>query len=183
MPIALRPTDRELTQMVGIVDRGLRDGAVGLSTGLTYTPGMYATDEELVALLAAVWDWGGYHGTHHRNYGSHAVEAYRDAIDLARRASVALHLTHCHVNFLQNRGRAGEVLRSVDDAIAEDVDVTLDSYPYLAGGDLPARVAALVGAGWQCRGGRGPNRGAGCPGAGAPRARGRGIGRPSRYPS
>ncbi len=126
-------TDRELAQMVDVVDQGLRDGAVGLSTGLTYTPGMYATDQELIALCEAVRDRGGYHGTHHRNYGSHVVEAYVDAIELARRASVALHLTHCHVNFPQNRGRAQEVLQAVDHARSDGMDVTLDSYPYLAG--------------------------------------------------
>ncbi len=94
---------------------------------------MYATEAELVAVSAAVRDRGGYHSTHHRNYGSHVVEAYQDAIALARRASVALHLTHCHVNFPQNRGRAAEVLQAVDDAITDGVDVTMDSYPYLAG--------------------------------------------------
>ena len=127
------PTDAELRRMCELVEHGLQDGAVGLSTGLTYAPGMYAGDVELLALCRTVRRYGGFHGTHHRNYGRHVIAAYADALDLARRAGIALHLAHCHVNFPENRGRAGEVLAMVDRAISAGRDVTLDSYPYLAG--------------------------------------------------
>jgi N-acyl-D-amino-acid deacylase len=115
------------------VARGMEDGAHGLSSGLTYTPGMYATDDEIVALLAPVRAAGGYYCPHHRNYGSRVVESYRECLDVARRAQVALHLAHCHVNFPQNRGRAPEVLDAIDEAtVRHGLDVTLDSYPYRA---------------------------------------------------
>lgn len=126
-------TEAELDQIREIVAQGLRDGAMGMSTGLTYTPGMYATDDEIVHALAAVREIGGYYCPHHRNYGAHVVEGYEACIDIASRARVPLHLAHCHINFPQNRGRAAEVLSSVDRAVAEGIDITLDSYPYLAG--------------------------------------------------
>ena len=68
-----------------VLAEALEDGAVGLSTGLTYTPGMYADDDELVALLEVVREHGGFYAPHHRNYGRRALEAYADCIEIARR--------------------------------------------------------------------------------------------------
>jgi N-acyl-D-amino-acid deacylase len=116
-----------------LVADGMREGAVGLSTGLTYTPGAYADDDELVALCEVVARLGGYYCPHHRNYGSRVVESYGECLSIAERARVPLHLAHCHVNFPRNRGRAGEVLAAIGAARDRGVDVTLDSYPYLAG--------------------------------------------------
>ena len=125
------PTRTELERMVAEVAQGMAEGAHGLSTGLTYTPGMYADNEEIIALLAPVRDAVGYYCPHHRNYGSRVVESYRECLDVAHRAQVALHLAHCHVNFPLNRGRAPEVLDAIDEAtVRHGLDVTLDSYPY-----------------------------------------------------
>lgn len=134
-------SDDELLRIREIVALGLRDGAVGMSTGLTYTPGMYASDAEIVHALGAVRELGGYYCPHHRNYGVRVVEAYLECIDVARRAGVPLHLAHCNINFPQNKGRAHEVLDSIDAAIAEGLDISLDSYPYLAGNTY---LAALL---------------------------------------
>lgn len=125
------PTRVELDRMRDMVARGMSEGAQGLSSGLTYTPGMYATDDEIVALLAPVREVGGYYCPHHRNYGSRIVEAYQECLDVARNAQVSLHLAHCHVNFPRNQGRAPEVLDAIDEAtVRYGLDVTLDSYPY-----------------------------------------------------
>ena len=127
------PTDAELDRMRAMVARGMDEGAHGLSTGLTYTPGMYASDDEIVALLEPVRAAGGYYCPHHRNYGSRVVESYQECLEVARRAHVPLHLAHCHVNFPQNRGRAPEVLDAIDEAtVRYGLDVTLDSHPYRA---------------------------------------------------
>jgi N-acyl-D-amino-acid deacylase len=149
---AARPaTADELAAMQQLVAQGMRDGAVGLSTGLTYTPGSYADDDELVALCEVVAQHGGYYCPHHRNYGSTVVESYRECLTVAERAGIPLHLAHCHVNFPRNRGRAGEVLAAVEAARGRGVDVTLDSYPYLAGATY---LHALL-PGWAHEGGPG----------------------------
>lgn len=122
----------QLEQIRAYVDQGMRDGAVGMSTGLTYAPGMYASDAELEHALAAVRAHGGYYCPHHRNYGAAVVQGYTDCLTLAARAGVPLHLAHCHVNFPLNAGRAPDVLAAIDAAIAEGLDVTLDAYPYLS---------------------------------------------------
>ncbi len=138
---APRPaTPAERARMREIVAQGLRDGAMGVSAGLSYVPGMFASDEEIADVIAPLAELGGYYCPHHRNYGSRVVESYRDCLELAARAGVPLHLAHCHVNFPQNRGRAGEVLALVDAARAEGRDVTLDAYPYTASATYLASV-------------------------------------------
>jgi N-acyl-D-amino-acid deacylase len=127
------PTADELAEMRRLVAEGLEQGAVGLSAGLTYTPGMYADDDELVALCEAMREHGGFYCPHPRNYGLHALEAYQDSIEIARRAGVPLHLAHAHLGYEVNRGRAHELLAMVDRARTDGVDVTMDTYPYLAG--------------------------------------------------
>ena len=127
------PTDDELAHMKRLLGEALADGAVGLSTGLTYTPGMYADDDEIVALLEVVREHGGYYTPHHRSYGKRALEAYADCIEIARRSGVPLHLAHAHLGFPVNKGRAPELLAMIDQARDDGIEVTLDTYPYLAG--------------------------------------------------
>lgn len=126
-------TTPELAQMAAVVRLGLADGAVGMSSGLTYPPGMYADTDELVALCRVVGDAGGYYAPHHRSYGRGALAGYAEMIMVARRSGCALHLTHATMNFPENAGRAAELLALVDGALAGGLDVTLDTYPYLPG--------------------------------------------------
>jgi N-acyl-D-amino-acid deacylase len=127
------PTPEEMRRMKSLVDQGMREGAVGLSTGLTYAPAMYATDDEMLELCQVLRPYFGFYCPHHRNYGMQALQAYRDSIEIGRRAGIPVHLTHCHLGYPVNKGRAAELLAAIDQARAEGVEVTLDSYPYLAG--------------------------------------------------
>jgi N-acyl-D-amino-acid deacylase len=115
------------------VATGLAEGAVGMSSGLTYTPGMYASTDELVALCEVVAAGGGYYSPHHRSYGAGALDAYAEMVDVARRSGCPLHLAHATMNFPVNEGRAGELLSLLDGAIAAGCDISLDTYPYLPG--------------------------------------------------
>ncbi len=139
----------ELGRMCAVVADGMRDGAVGLSSGLTYTPGMYADDAELVALCRVVAEFGGFYAPHHRSYGKGALGAYAEMVRVARDAGCALHLTHATMNFAPNRGRAGELLALVDAAVADGVDISLDTYPYLPG----ATTLSAILPGWSSSGG------------------------------
>ncbi len=132
-PDDLRASADEIDRMCGLLREGMQQGAVGMSSGLTYTPGMFADDAELTALCTVVAEQGGYYSPHHRSYGKGALEAYREMIDVARASGCALHLTHATMNFAPNRGRAPELLAMIDDAVASGVDITLDTYPYLPG--------------------------------------------------
>ncbi|MEU3246489.1 MULTISPECIES: D-aminoacylase [unclassified Streptomyces] len=126
-------TDRELDRMRRLVADGLREGAVGMSSGLTYTPGMYAPDTELTELCRVVAAHGGYYCPHHRSYGAGALEAYEEMVALTRAAGCPLHLAHATMNFGVNEGRAPELLALLDRALAEGADISLDTYPYTPG--------------------------------------------------
>ncbi|MFI8229488.1 amidohydrolase family protein [Streptomyces sp. NPDC085900] len=126
-------TPRELDRMRQLVAEGMEQGAVGMSSGLTYTPGMYAKDAELTELCRVVASYGGYYCPHHRSYGAGALEAYAEMVDLTREAGCSLHLAHATMNFGVNKGRAPELLRLLDDALASGADITLDTYPYTPG--------------------------------------------------
>ncbi|TNM67000.1 D-aminoacylase [Streptomyces sp. NP160] len=142
-------TAGELARMRALVRTGLAQGAVGMSSGLTYAPGMYASTEELAALCEEVAAAGGYWAPHTRSYGAGALDAYAEALEVGRRSGAAVHLTHATMNFAENRGRAGELLALVEAAVAAGQDVTLDSYPYLPGSTT---LAALL-PGWASAGG------------------------------
>ncbi|MEU3406212.1 D-aminoacylase [Streptomyces sp. NPDC006670] len=144
-------TPAETGRMRRLVAEGLEDGAVGLSSGLTYTPGMYASGAELAGLCEVVARYGGYYCPHHRSYGRGALAAYAEMLGLARETGCALHLAHATMNFAENEGRAPELLALLDGALAQGVDVSLDSYPYTPG---CTSLSALL-PGWAHEGGPG----------------------------
>ena len=126
-------TKEEIEEMKTILAKSLEEGAIGMSSGLTYVPGNFATDAELAELCEVVKKYGGYYCPHHRSYGKGALQAYREMIELARKTGVRLHLTHATMNYPENRGRADELLAMIDEAINDGVDISLDTYPYLPG--------------------------------------------------
>jgi N-acyl-D-amino-acid deacylase len=127
------PTDDEMHRMQALIDSAMREGAIGLSTGLTYAPCMFADDDEMVELCKTLRPYNGIYSPHHRNYGMEALKGYADSIEIGRRAGVPVHLTHCHFGFPVNKGRAPELLAMIDRARADGVEITMDTYPYLAG--------------------------------------------------
>ncbi|MCX4532994.1 D-aminoacylase [Streptomyces sp. NBC_00841] len=126
-------TDAELTRMKELVAQGMADGAVGMSSGLTYTPGMYADDAELTELCRVVARYDGYYCPHHRSYGTGALGAYEEMVQLTRNAGCALHLAHATMNFGVNKGKAPDLLALLDNALAAGADISLDTYPYTPG--------------------------------------------------
>jgi N-acyl-D-amino-acid deacylase len=123
----------EIDAMIEHLHTAFREGAVGMSSGLTYVPGMFADDAELTQLCRVVKQYGGYFCPHHRSYGKGAIQAYAEMLDLARKTGVRLHLTHATLNFPENAGRADELIAMIDEALSEELDITLDTYPYLPG--------------------------------------------------
>ncbi|MEO5922129.1 MAG: D-aminoacylase [Pseudolysinimonas sp.] len=142
-------TAAQVDRMRGLLADGLTAGAVGMSSGLTYTPGMFASTRELEALCVVVGDLGGYWAPHTRGYGRGALDAFAEVIGIGMRTGCPVHLTHATMNFAANQGRAAELLSLIDDALATGADITLDTYPYLPGSTT---LAALL-PGWAHAGG------------------------------
>ncbi|MFC4471421.1 amidohydrolase family protein [Streptomyces xiangluensis] len=142
-------TPQELDRMRQLVAEGLREGAVGLSSGLTYTPGMYAKDAELTELCRVVAEYDGYYCPHHRSYGAGALDAYKEMVELTRTANCSLHLAHATMNFGVNKGKAPDLLALLDEALASGADISLDTYPYTPGSTT---LAAMLPS-WASEGG------------------------------
>ena len=122
-------TPRALDRMRGLLRDGMAEGAVGLSSGLDYPPGSYATTEELAALTEEAGRAGGFYHTHVRYpLGDRFLDPFREAIEIGRRAGAPAHITHFY-HRQTHPGGPDELLALVDDARAEGLDVTFDSYP------------------------------------------------------
>ena len=127
------PTPEELGSMKSLVDAGMKEGAFGLSSGLKYAPGCYAKTDEVVELCKVVQRYRGIYSTHIRNQGDFLIESVDEAIEIGQRSGVPVLISHLKVKMRNNWGKAGNMLRIIDEAREAGVDVTFDQYPYLAG--------------------------------------------------
>jgi N-acyl-D-amino-acid deacylase len=125
-------TPEELQRMTDLVRTGMRDGAVGLSTGLFYVPGNYAPLDEVVELARVAGELGGIHQSHMRDEAAHVLDSVRDTIAIGERGGLPTQVTHHKIVGKANWGRSVDTLRLVDEARARGVDVTIDQYPYTA---------------------------------------------------
>jgi N-acyl-D-amino-acid deacylase len=125
-----RPDGAELQRMAALVTAAVADGAVGLSTGLSYPPALWSDTEELVALAGAVSPGTCRYVTHLRDYGGGFEKAIEEALTVGRRSRQPVHLSHFHVSGPGRGGTAAAYLRTLESAARSGLEVTLDSYPY-----------------------------------------------------
>ncbi|HUG42019.1 MAG TPA: D-aminoacylase [Longimicrobiales bacterium] len=126
------PTDAELARMVAEVERAVRDGACGVSSGLEYTPGGFADLDELVALAAVLGGTGLSYASHMRNEDDRLLAAVEEAINVGRFAGVPVEISHLKAQGARNWWKAGPVLHAIERAREDGVDVRFDVYPYIA---------------------------------------------------
>ncbi|HEX5150214.1 MAG TPA: D-aminoacylase [Parafilimonas sp.] len=126
------PSDSELNQMKMLVKQAMLDGAVGISTGLIYTPGTYSKTSEVEALVKVAAGYNGVYSTHMRDEGDSVTQAITEALSIAKAANIPLEISHFKVSGQQNWGRSSETLAMVKKARTEGIDVTIDQYPYTA---------------------------------------------------
>ena len=126
--------DDELRAMQRLVRDGLEAGAVGLSTGLDYIPSRYADTREIAALCEPIATDNGVYVTHMRGYGARAAVGMGEVFAIAHAAGVPAHVSHYN-------GRADLLLPLIDEGRALGLDLTFDSYPYLAASTILGMVA------------------------------------------
>lgn len=122
----------EMTRMKALVAEAMRDGALGLSTGLAYIPGNYASIDELVALSETVREYGGIYISHMRDEGGKVLDSVRETIAIGERARLPVQISHHKVGGRRQFGQSVQSLGLITDARLRGVDVTFDQYPYTA---------------------------------------------------
>ncbi len=123
----------DLENMKAILREGMEEGAYGISTGLDYPPGSYATTQELIELSKEAARLGGIYHTHVRNtLGDQFLDPLREAIDIGRYGEIPSHITHLSQQ-KRHSGGAEEILELVEKSRDDGVDVTFDMFPSLYG--------------------------------------------------
>lgn len=125
-------TPDEQRRMEAIVEQAMKDGAVGLATGLIYVPGTYSKTEEIVGLAKVAARYGGVYASHIRYEGDEVLTAIEEAVNIGRQAGIPVQISHFKVSGQNNWGRSKETLAAVEAARREGIDVTIDQYPYTA---------------------------------------------------
>lgn len=125
-------TATELDRMRALVEQGMRDGAVGLSSGLIYLPGTFTPTEELVELAKVVGRFDGIYATHMRDEGREILTALEEAFRIGREGGVRVEISHLKLSGNVSWGRTNEVLAALAEARRNGLDVTQDQYVYTA---------------------------------------------------
>jgi len=124
------PAPGELARMRELVAQGMRDGALGLSTGLAYVPGTFATTAEVTALAQAAADYGGIYATHMRDEGAHIREAIAEALAVGREAGLPVQISHLKIDHQRYWGQSGGVIGLIEKARERGLEVGVDQHPY-----------------------------------------------------
>jgi len=127
------PTDSELKLMKELVEESMKDGAVGLSTGLIYVPCIYAKTDELIELCKVVAKYSGIFGVHMRNEGDQLIESVQEVISIGEKSGTPVQINHFKAAGEKNWGKVAEAFKIIEEARAKGVDITCDQYPYTAG--------------------------------------------------
>jgi dihydroorotase/N-acyl-D-amino-acid deacylase len=144
------PTDDELDAMRDQVRQAMEQGAYGLSSGLIYTPGRFASTEEVIELARVAGEHGGIYISHMREEGLDLLKSVAETIRIGEEGGLPTQLTHHKVVGAPMWGKSVETLRLVDEAIGRGVDVSIDQYPYTAS----STSLTILFPGWSLDGGR-----------------------------
>lgn len=125
-----KATPDQITKMQHYLAEALGSGALGLSTGLEYAPQHLATTEELIELCKVVKEYNGFYATHIRSEYKGVVPALEEAIKIAAQAGVSLQYSHIKAGYQENWAKFPQLLKMMENASAEGVDITADVYPY-----------------------------------------------------
>ena len=131
------PDAGQLRRMRDLVSGAMREGAMGLSSGLYYAPGSFATTEEVIAVAAAAGELGGIYDTHMRDESSYTIGllgSIRESIRIAREARIPVNISHIKALGTDVWGKSDSVIALIEEARSAGIAVTADQYPYTASG-------------------------------------------------
>jgi N-acyl-D-amino-acid deacylase len=123
-------TPDEVEKMVQLVDQGMTEGAIGLSSGLEYEVGSYSATDEVVAMSATAAKHGGFYMTHIRDEADKAFQALQEEIAIGERAHIAVQHSHIKLGTVGVWGKAPQYIQVIEAARKRGVDFLADCYPY-----------------------------------------------------
>ena len=123
-------TPDEIKKMETLVEQAMKEGAVGLSSGLEYEVGSYSTTQEVIALARVAGRYHGFYISHIRDEADKSFEAIREAIAIGKQAGLPAQITHIKMGTVGVWGKAAQAVKLVEDARRSGQDVTADCYPY-----------------------------------------------------
>jgi N-acyl-D-amino-acid deacylase len=127
------PTPAELEHMKALVDRAMREGALGVTTALIYTPDTFASTEELIELSKVAAKHGGIYTAHMRSEGDRFLEAIDETLRIAREATIPVEIYHLKAAGESNWPKMQQAIAKIEAARREGLQVTADMYNYTAG--------------------------------------------------
>ncbi len=149
------PDEDELEEMKELVEKAMKEGAFGISSGLFYAPGSYAKTEEVIELAKVVAEYGGIYATHLRDEGANGTiglpESVREAVRIGEEAGVPVQIAHIKAAGKEAWGQSKEVTEIIENANSRGVKVYADQYPYMAGS---TSLSPIVLPRWIQEGGR-----------------------------
>lgn len=131
-----RATAREIAAMQALIRQSMREGAVGLSTGLIYPPCCFADTAELIELARAVAEFDGIFVAHMRSESDYLADSVAEMIEIGKVSGVRVHISHFKVAGRENWSVIDGVLETIHRAQAEGLRLTADQYPYIAGSTM-----------------------------------------------
>jgi N-acyl-D-amino-acid deacylase len=129
-----KATADELREMQGLLEESMQQGGFGMSVGLTLVPSSFADTDELVALSSVVGRYGGLYVQHSRLWAGFHRQTIDEALEIGRRASCAVQISHQAIVDSREWGTAAALVDMMAAARSDGVDVMYDVYPYTAGG-------------------------------------------------
>lgn len=126
------PTPAELDAMKQEVRKAIRAGAKGFSTGLIYTPSVYAKTDELIALTQVAKDEGGLYTSHIRGESDTLMEALAEAVEIGRSTDISVQVSHFKASGTKNWGKMDSAIALLEKARDEGMNLNADMYPYPA---------------------------------------------------
>ena len=128
----VQPTAAQLDEMKELVRQGMRDGAVGLSTALQYSPAPYAKTDELIALASVAGKSGGIYATHMRSEGDSVLQSIDESARIGREAHLPVEIWHLKAAGKSNWGKMPQIVARINEARAAGVDISANTYAYTA---------------------------------------------------
>lgn len=123
-------SDDEIKEMCLLLEKSLKEGCIGFSTGLYYAPCLYASDKELISLLEVVKRYDKIFCAHHRCEGDSVISSLKEIISLSQKVGVRTQISHLKAIGVKNQKHVDKMLSLIDEAKENGLDIAFDQYPY-----------------------------------------------------